>query len=203
MEKNVIFGFGIGALLGSVVTYFVCKQRFENDLEYESEIIKQDYEDRLASGIDRQVAEKIAKKYTGDEKNEEEMASEEEISIKNRLKSNKKTPVEVEKVDYNGVSTGKTKKLDCEMIDLKRYAEDELDFEKLSYSYFNVDKVFADIDDNENIDLNAPNHIDMDLVEDLASVEDTIYIRNHSERKDFEIIVHSCSYAEFMLTEGE
>ena len=93
--------------------------------------------------------------------------------------------------------------LDCEIIDLHRYVEDERDYEKLSLGYFSTDRVFTNIDNNEEIDLTAATHIDMDMLNDLASVQDNVYIRNNTEKMDFEIIVHSCSYAEYMLQEGE
>lgn len=197
MNRDHIIAFAIGAAVGSIITYFIDKKRFDEDMQFISEEIKNDYEDRLKSGIDKEAYEKLNKEYSG-----EDEAEEIKPEPKPKLTGKKRQPVEIVKTDYNAMSKPKDE-LDCEIIDLHRYAEDEMDYEKLSLGYFSTDRVFTNIDNNEEIDLTAATHIDMDMLNDLASVQDNVYIRNNTEKMDFEIIVHSCSYAEYMLQEGE
>ena len=71
MNRDHIIAFTIGAAVGSIVTYFIDKKRFDEDMQFISEEIKNDYEDRLKSGIDKEAYEKLNKEYSGEDEKEE------------------------------------------------------------------------------------------------------------------------------------
>ena len=204
-EKLKIFGIFMGSFAaGFGISAFIFKKKYETQLDEEVAAIQNDYDQRLLEGVDKEIAEKIASEYAQNDILEPvEDENDSKMSKIEKLAGKKKTPVHIDKVDYNKKSTKGTKNMknNVRIIDLQEYSENPDGYELLSYSYFKTDKVFVDID-SEEVNLNIAAEIGDEILEGHTDVE-TLYLALDDRRELVEMIIHETSYAEWMMEDHE
>lgn len=204
--------FVLGAAVGSVVTGLIMKHKFDRDLDICAEDIKADYEDRLASGIDKDIAEKIASEYVSDESDDGESDSEDEEDDSEfdkefkALTGKKRKPVKIDSTDYNKPSEAVKRKAkksvetsDAKLSSIEEYSDNPDGYMLWSYSYFTEDQVFVDVE-TEEVNLDLFNWIGREILEGYTDT-DTLYLRIDKQCVLLELIIHHSSYAEWMAAD--
>ena len=207
MNKELIFAGLGGCALGSVVTFFMTKLVLNSKFEQELDEIRADYDERVEFDVKKGVIEELSKAYKAQEEDENDIL--EERNTISKLTDKKKKPVEVDKKDYS--AKGKEKKTQinkllsekCQIIDLQQFSEDENGYDKLSYGVFKGVTGYTFINlDTDREDLNISGILDLKLVKENDDCN-SLYIRNDMKKKDFELIMHDCTYSQWLLEEGD
>lgn len=191
-KNAVIFLSGVG--LGAVSTYFILKDKFEQQANQEAEDLKAYYEDMYAN-----------RPYTDDV----ELDDIHEDAIVNESDEEKKDEPDyneiVNKLNYNQYSTKVPSPVDGEVqpakkpyqISMDEYNED-MGYVKKIISYFEEDEVCMDNDTKEVLD-NVAKDLGIDNLE-LINTEgnDEIYIRNEKLGIDYNVVSEPGSYEDYI-----
>ena len=180
--KNIIFFLG-GVVLGSVTTYLIVKDKYEEQMNSETEQIKTYYEN----------------KYKVEEEPEEE--KKEEI-VEERIVEEKDEPDYqgiIQGLNYNQFSTkvGDKPAKRPYLISMDDYNTDTKYIKKI-VSLFEDDEVCMDNDTKEVMD-NVAKDIGIDNLEYIAQNGDSeIYVRNDQLGIDYNIVSEPGSYEDFI-----
>lgn len=176
--NNIVKGallFITGAASASLITYKIVKKKFEKIADEEIESVKATYERKLQE--------------TTDEKNEvtEETASEEENIVVNPYSSL------VTDLGYSNKKEGKEDvDVDIEIIPPEDFGEYGYKCESLTYY---ADKVLT-FDDDETIE-NVNSFVGPNALNTFGEYEDdSVFVRNHGMKTDFEILLDSRRYSD-------
>lgn len=185
--KNIIF-FLSGVALGSVATYFIVKDKYEEQMNDETEQIKTYYENKY----------KVEEEEKPEELNEEFVKS----NLENLRKEDDEEPDYqgiIQGLNYNQFSTkvGDKPAKRPYQISMDDYNTDTKYIKKV-VSFFEDDEVCMDNDTKEVMD-NVTKDIGMDNLE-LINIDGTgeIYIRNDQLGIDYNIVSEPGSYEDFL-----
>lgn len=174
-NKKLIVGFAIGALVGSVATWRIVKNKYERLVQEEIESVKAAFE-RYYTEVEQIITDEPEQELTQEEKKEE-------VAKYNTI------------ITESSYSTGGISN-DCS--DPYVIAPDELGGEEgeyniLSLTYF-ADGVLAD--DQGNV-FNIADSVGEDSLNHFGDYEDeAVHVRNESWNTDFEIFLSERKYTE-------
>ena len=176
--SKFIFGFSIGAVIGSIVTYKLVKTKFEILAEEEINSVKEVFSQRQTD-----LSDKSARATS---------TSNDIDNYKSHLETYGYT-------NYSDISKKPTKEDKVEHID-KPYVipPDEFgeldDYETISLTYYS-DKVLVDEDDELVEDVEAT--VGLDSLDTFGEYEeDSVFVRNDRLKCDFEILLDCDKYSE-------
>lgn len=193
LKNALMFLSGVG--LGAVSTYFILKDKFNQQMNEEAENLKAYYEDKY-SNKEKTPTEEVEFKVTD--------AHMETIDVKPGDPEPDYNEI-VNKLNYNQFSTKVPSPIDGEVpLAKKPYVIDADDYNTdISYikkiiSYFEEDEVCMDNDTKEILD-NVAKEIGIDNLE-LINTEgnEEIYVRNEKLGIDYNIVSEPGSYEDFI-----
>lgn len=183
--------FGVGALLGCGATYVALKEAYatkeENDIQELSEWYDKKFKELEIQKNNIAAYKEMAAEYCNKDKEEQ---VEEPVIVKPVVKG----------------KTKKKKASDPEITEPYIISEDQYEddngFDKLIVSYFEEDEVL--MFDNEEVFDNGQQvlgALNLSQFNDLKD-DDTIYIRNEKFGADYQVVLESGSYQNFIEKQG-
>lgn len=177
LSKIIIFT--AGAAIGSVVTWKVVKTKYEQIAQEEIESVK----------------EVFSKKKTDDIVEEEKDENAEEKPVRSLEKTNPELSEYVDKVNKLEYKEEDSAMARLEVIPPEDFGDVDHGYTEISLEYFEEDKVL--INDRKKIIRNYDELVGKDFADHFGEYEeDSVFIRNHTLRHDYEILKNYGSFSE-------
>jgi len=209
--------FVLGAGIGSAITYFIVKDKYEvmlDEIENNYENVINNKDDEIAKELldsdNTSYNKTVNDKYT--ESSKEYKETQEQLIndiLKNEGEQYKKDVIQINKLEKDKLEDIAKKykhnimnqeiNYDPHIISIEEFIESDNNYDKVSLFYYNEDDILTE--ENEEIITNRLELIGDSLDEFgiLSDNSDVVYVRNDKISTDFEIVRLNDSYQESIL----